>query len=138
MNFYYKYALFSAENLCVREVDDGLELKITDFGSAKLSYDDITFNGWTPEYMAPESCQYFLQTMHNQSFGLKQEDITGKVDVFALSLVIGYMYGKKHVLLSLITQGRGNYNGLTPEERKEHQTQLIVMVGFIDCDIFTV
>ena len=115
----------------MRETDEGLELKITDFGSAKLSFDDITFNGWTPEYMAPESCQYFLQVMHDLNFGLTQGDITGKVDVFALFLVIGYMYGKKHVLLSLITQGKGSYHGLNAEERKELQTQLICMVRFI-------
>ena len=122
---------FSAENLCVMETDGGLVLKITDFGSAKLSFDEITFNGWTPEYMAPESCQYFFQIVHSLSFGLKVEDITGKVDVFALSLVIGYMYGKKHVLLSLITQGKGSYHGLTLAERKELQTRLIFMVRFI-------
>lgn len=123
------------ENLCVMETANGLVLKITDFGSAKLSFDEITFNGWTPEYMAPESCQFFLQMMHNLSFGLKVEDITGKVDVFALSLVIGYMYGKKHVLLSLITQGRGTYHGLTHEEKKEHQTQLIVIMASTGADV---
>lgn len=120
--------LFPAENLCIKEVNNSLELKITDFGSAKLPYDDITFNGWTPEYMAPECSQYFLQMMHGVTFGLRQEDITGKVDVFALFLVIGFMYGKKHVLLSLITHGRGNYHGMTAEQKKGLQTELIVMV----------
>lgn len=117
------------ENLCIQDANDSLQLKITDFGSAKLPYEDINFTGWTPEYMAPESCQYFLQMMHNLPFGLEQGDITGKVDVFALFLVIGYMYGKKHVLLSLVTQGRGNYHRLTVQEKKDHQTRLIVMLA---------
>ena len=69
--------------------------------------------------------------MQNVKFGLGQEDITGKVDVFALFLVIGYMYEKKHVLLSLITQGKGNYHGLAANLKKELQIQLIVMVSHI-------
>lgn len=123
------------ENLCIQGANDGLQLKITDFGSAKLPYEDISFNGWTPEYMAPECCQYFLQTTQNVKFDLVQEDITGKVDVFALFLVIGYMYEKKHVLLSLITQGKGNYHGLAVEQKKELQIQLIVMLASDGADV---
>ena len=122
--------IFPAENMLIQDINGFLHLKITDFGSAKLPYNGIVFIGWTPEYMAQESSQYFLQKMQNVPFGLTEDDITGKVDIFALFLVILYMYSKKHVLLSLMTNGKGSYSGYSLEERKTIQMQLIVMVRF--------
>ena len=123
--------IFPAENMLIQDINGFLHLKITDFGSAKLPYNGIVFIGWTPEYMAQESCQYFLQTKHDFKYGLTEDDITGKVDVFALFLVILYMYSKKHVLLSLMTNGKGSYSGYSLEERQAIHMQLIVMVRYI-------
>ena len=116
--------------MLIQDRNGFLHVKITDFGSSKLPYSGIEFIGWTPEYMAQESCQYFLQEKQNVPFGLTEDDITGKVDVFALFLVILYMYSKKHVLLSLMTKGKGSYSGYSLEERKAIQMQMIVMVRF--------
>ncbi|KAH3785997.1 hypothetical protein DPMN_164095, partial [Dreissena polymorpha] len=50
------------ENVCLTHQGDGfVNMKITDFGSAKFAQDPMHFMGLTPEYLSPEVCKLVLQ-----------------------------------------------------------------------------
>ncbi|KAK3592000.1 hypothetical protein CHS0354_031506 [Potamilus streckersoni] len=120
------------ENLCVQEDNRGFYvLTITDFGSAMKVNQEMDFVGWTPEYLAPESCRCYLQhSFNNGMFSNTNNQITGKVDVFALGLTVLFLHQKKHVLLNLLTEGQNSYNGLPMEKKKLLQLQLLLYLAY--------
>mmetsp|Transcript_10005 Transcript_10005/g.19002 ORF Transcript_10005/g.19002 Transcript_10005/m.19002 type:complete len:170 (+) Transcript_10005:765-1274(+) len=73
-------------------------VKLIDFGSAKMATQKQDYQGWTPEYMAPEMCRAFLKKHHPDLLHDIHGDfsLTGKVDVFALGLVVQFMLEKNH------------------------------------------
>ena len=79
-------------------------MKLIDFGSARLPHQKVTIKDWTPEYMAPECCKYYLsQNSHDAAV------ITTKADVFSFSMVCGYIQTKSHLLVALLAaDGKGN------------------------------
>ncbi|KAK3591999.1 hypothetical protein CHS0354_031505 [Potamilus streckersoni] len=119
------------ENLCVQIDNKGsFALTITDFGSAKKADQQVDFVGWTPEYMAPESCQCYLQhSLKKRVVSDTNSQLTGKVDVFALGLTVLFLHQKKHVLLNLVTGGRNSYNGFQLEKKKLLQLKLMIYLA---------
>ena len=96
-----------ALNICINNEN---VVKLIDFGSAKNATQEQDFRGWTPEYMAPEMCRAFLK----KHFPELLKDIhgnfslTGKVDVFALGLVIQFLLEMIHSQLKYFTERADN------------------------------
>ncbi|KAL3832676.1 hypothetical protein ACJMK2_024298 [Sinanodonta woodiana] len=119
------------ENICVQVDNRGTyALTITDFGSAKNAEQEVDFVGWTPEYMAPESCQCYLQySLKRRAISDLKSHITSKVDVFALGLSGLFLHQKKHVLLNLVTGGQNSYNGLPMKTKQLLQLKLMIYLA---------
>lgn len=115
------------ENFCVLEVDGEFVLKLTDFGSAKTPQDQLTYTGWTAEYMSPEACISFLQNRFPQKI-LDHPDyqISGKTDIFSFGLTILFMYSKTHVLMKFFTNGSCSYKD---HDRKQIQLQILLALA---------
>lgn len=67
-------------------------MKLTDFGSAKMTTQEPNFKVCTPEYMAPEMCRALLKFKGDT----KDFPLTCKADVYALGLVYLFMLEKTH------------------------------------------
>ncbi|KAL3832516.1 hypothetical protein ACJMK2_024151 [Sinanodonta woodiana] len=110
------------DNLCVCTNDNGsLTLKVTDLGSARSVNQPFDLMAWTPAYLAPEACRKVLQ----KYLGNADEQITGKVDIFALGLTVLFMFDKQHVLLHKMTDGKVSYKDLSIEEKKKLDFHLL-------------
>ncbi|XP_052226813.1 uncharacterized protein LOC127841780 isoform X1 [Dreissena polymorpha] len=119
------------ENVCLTDQGDGfVNMKITDFGSAKFAHDPMHFVGLTPEYLSPEVCKLVLQMRYKQlNFGLSDDDITGKSDIFAFALVVMFLYKGYHILQHVLTNGQSSYEAYTPEQRQSLHMSMIVQVA---------
>ncbi|XP_021367410.1 uncharacterized protein LOC110459463 isoform X1 [Mizuhopecten yessoensis] len=102
------------ENMCILETATGWTLKLTDFGSAKLPQDPLTYNGWTAEYMSPEASISFVKSRFPQLTLIDSEDwaITPKSDVYSWGLTVVFMYRKTHILMHAYTGGQNNYKNV--------------------------
>ncbi|XP_078320472.1 uncharacterized protein LOC111114484 [Crassostrea virginica] len=94
-------------NICINNKNI---VKLTDFGSAKNANQEHDFQGWTPEYMAPEMCRAYLKNHHPDILQDIHGDfsLTGKVDVFALGLVVQFMLEMTHSQLKYFTERADN------------------------------
>lgn len=115
------------ENFCILEVDGEYIMKLTDFGSAKTPQDQLTYTGWTAEYMSPEACISFLRNRFPQMI-LDHPDyqISGKTDIFSFGLTILFMYSKTHVLMKFFTNGTCSYKD---HDRKQTQLQILLALA---------
>ncbi|KAK3603633.1 hypothetical protein CHS0354_017352 [Potamilus streckersoni] len=121
------------DNLCVfSNTDRSFTLKITDFGSARYMNQPVNSMTWTPAYLAPEACRRVLQQIEhfrnifgNSTAGNRYEQITGKVDVFALGLSVLFMIQKRHVLLYKMTEGQISYNNLPAKDKRKLDFKLL-------------
>lgn len=113
------------ENFCVlHNEDNSYTLKLTDFGSSKTPQDELTYSGWTAEYMSPEACFSFLQNRFPQKFNENPGFyMSGKTDVFSFGLTIIFLYIKNHVLMKFFT------NGSSYKEVDRKQTQLQILIA---------
>ncbi|KAH3795577.1 uncharacterized protein LOC127837119 [Dreissena polymorpha] len=102
----FRHLDLKPNNVCIYQDKDGsLNLKIIDFGSAKLASERNDFKGLTPEYMAPELCveklaKYMAPELLWEKLCImnKSEKITSeKVDLYSAGLTILYMLTGKHV-----------------------------------------
>ncbi|KAK3108314.1 hypothetical protein FSP39_005457 [Pinctada imbricata] len=92
------------ENMFVMTDQQGLFLRLGDFGSAKLpSSNTIDYSTWTPEYMAPEMIRLVITEKFPHivsKSGNEITDITTKCDIFPAGLVVLFMYLQSHFLLN--------------------------------------
>ena len=107
-----------------------MKVKLTDFGSAKMATQEQDYQGWTSEYMAPEMCRAFLKSRYHNLFNDDPEDfsLTGKVDVFALGLVIQFMLEKTHSQVKFYTDGANSYSQV--EDTNKTRLNIIIAVNF--------
>lgn len=107
-----------------------MKVKLTDFGSAKMATQEQDYQGWTSEYMAPEMCRAFLKSRYPNLFNDDPEDfsLTGKVDVFALGLVIQFMLEKTHSQVKFYTDGANSYSQV--EDTNKTRLNIIIAVNF--------
>ena len=107
-----------------------MKVKLTDFGSAKMATQEQDYQGWTSEYMAPEMCRAFLKSRYSNLFNDDPEDfsLTGKVDVFALGLVIQFMLEKTHSQVKFYTDGANSYSQV--EDTNKTRLNIIIAVSF--------
>ena len=101
--------LFPAANFVI---DAGLNVRLTDFGSSRLQYEEVSVTGgWTPEYLAPECAKYLLAIKEKRSEPDLSRQITTKVDVFSFAIVMEYLVTGKHLLIGLVTPDCEYENG---------------------------
>lgn len=60
---------------------------------------------------------------------MTEADITGKVDTFAMGLVIMYLYKGYHILVKVINNGNTTYEGIDGEVRKIMHYHLMTLVS---------
>ena len=60
-----------------------------------------------------------------------QNDMTGKVDVFAFALVVMYMYKRYHILQKVVTEGKTSYRDFSAQHRQNLQLQLMLSVSTV-------
>ena len=79
-------------------------MKLTDFGSAKMTTQEPNFKVCTPEYMAPEMCRALLKSLNLFKGDTKDFPVTCKADVYLLGLVALFMLEKTHHQLKYPTE----------------------------------
>ncbi|XP_069110861.1 uncharacterized protein [Argopecten irradians] len=101
------------ENVCILETATGWTVKLTDFGSAKLPHEQLTYHGWTAEYMSPEACGNLVRSRFPQiSFQGENWPVTSKSDVYSWGLTVTFMYRKIHLLMHMFTGGENSYKNV--------------------------
>ncbi|XP_033762931.1 uncharacterized protein LOC117344318 [Pecten maximus] len=115
------------ENTCILETATGWTVKLTDFGSAKMPHDQLSYNGWTAEYMSPEACINFLKCRFPQ-MSVKEGEVwtvTSKSDVYGWGLTVMFMYRKLHLLIHAFTGGQNNYKNVADPA----QVKLLIIIS---------
>ena len=108
-------------------------VKLVDFGSAKTANQEQDYQGWTPEYMAPEMCRAFLKKHYPDLLQDIHGDfsLTGKVDVFALGLVVQHMLEKTHSQVEFYTDRSNAQLGYNNHDLKSLRREIITRVFFL-------
>lgn len=122
----------AAENIVLMEDKFGHKtLKLADFGGATLFTEDVDCLSWTPAYMAPEMCQFYLNRQFPKHCALIEKcgDVTEKCDVYSLALSILFMYARGHILIKHVTKGMQNIVG--PEKADAVSMNIVVLVSYM-------
>lgn len=92
-------------NICIQLSSCGLKVFLIDFGSATV-VGQKSCGGWTTKYMPPEMCRFVcrFQSKIELKDGLDDEfQLTDKIDLYSLGLVLQFLMEKKHTQTKLYT-----------------------------------
>ncbi|XP_052263628.1 uncharacterized protein LOC127866837 isoform X3 [Dreissena polymorpha] len=118
-------------NVAIHRENGWRSLLIKGFQNVKEKEQPIDIMGLQPENIAPEVCQFILQSRpRTYQYGIKRDDIDGKATVFALGRFVMNLYtSSNRIVQKRFTDGKADYNGYSDQERKDLRFKILEKIA---------